>query len=299
MSRVAAGVTFVLALAGLPQAVAAPPANLDQPPPCTGSGCAEVAPAWQAMQKASAWMSRFPDGELQFDAAIMLSQIETKVDGDALRRASKLARALADRDADHPHRRFYDPSFRSPRKDTASWVAPSAGGARVSPNFVLSEALHCAENGWRAETNAYVCGPMRDAGGYHTVHGLWALLIARENGCLQGVPDCSRSLIDELLAAQPERLEPKKSLDVDLYAERLLMLQKSGIAGSPIDAGVTVLLANQDADGSFGVRIADEPPYFRFHTTAIATWALAEWYASHAGQPGASTPTPLPSDEAR
>lgn len=242
------------------------------------------------MQSASIWMSRFPDGELRFDAAVMLGQIRTRVDGAALRRAAALARARSDRDVDHPHRRFYDPAFRSPREHTATWAIPAAGAPRVNPNQIVSEALHCAENGWRPEATAYACGAMRDEGGYYTAHALWALLLARDGGCVEdaAIATCLRSIEEELAKAQPERFAPARSLDVDLYAERLLMLSKSGVSGPAIDASVAALLAHQDADGSFGVRVPDEPPYYRFHATAISTWALAEWVWRKSALPSSS-----------
>jgi hypothetical protein len=289
----------VLAAPSVLATVAAAPADLDQPLACSGAACPERERAWRAMQNAAAWMARFPDGELRFDAAIMLSQIQTSVDGEMLRRAAALARANADRDADHPHRRFYDPAFRSPREHTATWTAPPPGGSRVNPNLVVSEALHCAENGWRPEATAYACGAMRDHGGYHSVHALWALLLARDQGCvdLTATAPCLRSLEEELTAAQPAELAPARTLDVDLYAERLLMLVKSGARGPAIDASVAALLAHQDSDGSFGVRVPGEQPYHRFHATAIATWALAEWQRRSAGAMPAS-PTPLASPAA-
>lgn len=235
------------------------------------------------MQRASTWMARFPPGELRFDSAVILSQIRTSADSAMLRSAFETARARADVDVDHPHRRFWDPNLRSAAKDTAGWTAPAAGSPRVNPNLVVSEALHCTENGFRPETTAYVCGAMRDAGGYHTTHGLWALALARDRGCVDAgaVAACVAALQAETAAAQPEALRPGRTLDVDLYGERLLMLILSGatdpVSEKAIERSVDGLLAARDADGSFGVRAPDELPYHRFHATGVATWALAEW----------------------
>jgi hypothetical protein len=248
-------------------------------------------------------MARFPPGELRFDAAVMLSGIRTSVDGTSLRGAFETARLRADVDHDHPHRRLWDPGFRSPPKDTAAWAAPAAGATRVNPNLVISEALHCAENGWRDATTAYVCGPMRDQGGYHTTHGLWALVIARERRCVDadGTAACLAALQAEIVAAQPEPLRPERSLDVDLYAERLLTLVLSGAKDAVVERSVDGLLEAQDADGSFGVRVPGEQPYHRFHATGIATWALAEWQrraraeeAAGKDVPTGATPAPAP-----
>jgi hypothetical protein len=265
------------------------PADLGQPLACDGAGCDRQQRAWQAMQRASAWMARFPTGELRFDAAVMLSQIRTRVDGTSLRPAFESARVRADVDHDHPHRRFWDPAFRSPPKDTAAWIAPVDGAPRVNPNLVLSEALHCTENGFRPETTAYVCGAMRDHGGYHTTHGVWALVLARERGCVDAdaTAACLAELQAEVAGAQPETLRAERTLDVDLYGERLLMLVLSGatdpLSQRVVESSVDGLLGAQDADGSFGVRVPGEQAYHRFHATGIATWALAEWQRRAAG----------------
>src|SRR5262249_39077581 len=148
------------------------------------------------------------------------------VDGDALRRAFAVARPVGDHDDDNPLRRFWVPDFVSPRAHTAEWRVPAAGEPRANTNRVVAEALHCARNGWRPETTAYVCGPMRDAGGYQTAHALWALVLARQNGCLadEGTRSCIRALADELADAQPATLDPRTTWDVDLYAERTMVV---------------------------------------------------------------------------
>lgn len=237
------------------------------------------------MQRAAAWLARFPESALQLDAAMMLSRIRRSVDGRALRQAAASAVRVADRDHDHPHRRFHDPEFRSPREHTAAWQPPATGAPRVNPNLVLSEALHCTENGFRAETVAYACGPMRDGGGYHSTHALLSLVLAREGGCvdLAATADCVAALAAELAAAQPDPLRPERSLDIDLYAERTLMRLLAGNGAESLDREVETLLSFQDEDGSFGVRVPGEPPYHRFHTTGIALWTLAEWHRRRGG----------------
>jgi hypothetical protein len=271
-----------------------PPGDLDRPLVCEGNGCERRLAAWQAMQRASGWMARFPPSELRFDAAVLLTGVRTSVDGATLRVAFEAARARADVDRDHPHRRFWDPAFRSPAKDTAAWTAPAAGAPRVNPNLVVGEALHCVENGWRRDTTTYVCGPMRDRGGYHTTHGLWALLIVRERGCIEAeaIAACVADLQAELVSTQPEKLRPERSLDVDLYGERLLMLLLSGASDPVVERSVDGLIAAQDSDGSFGVRVPGEDPYHRFHATAVATWALAEWQRRATSAPSAPSAGP-------
>jgi len=235
--------------------------------------------------RAARWIVQFSD-EPRPDAAIGLSQIQRLVDNDDLRRASDAARAVSDRSPDDPQRRLWLPDFRSAAEHTSRWTIPGAAG-RVDSSLVISEALHCSENGWRAETTAYVCGAMRDGGGGETARGLWALTIARANGCL-GDPasDCAGELQKELAKAQPAKLEAPAVLDIDLYAERMLMLLLSGYDNAGLHAWGRSLVALQLADGSWGT-IADEEPHRRYRATVVSTWALAEWLrylAEHRGE---------------
>lgn len=276
------GSGVALGAVGLDDPRPATPADLDRPLACPepDAACERAQRAWAALQGAAAWLARYPEAGLQLDAAMMLSQARQSVDGAALRQASAAAERVADRDHDHPHRRFYRPDFHSPPEHTSRWIPPAAGAPRASPNAVLSEALHCSENGFRPETIAYVCGPMRDDGGYHSTHALLGLVLARERGCvdLGATSKCLASLQAELARAQPSTLQPKRSLDVDLYGERILMRLLGGTEASALDPEVDALLAFQDADGSFGVRASGEPPYHRYHTTGIVVWTLAEWH---------------------
>jgi hypothetical protein len=238
--------------------------------------CAAVAPA---LGRAAGWLAAFPAADLRFDAAVMLSETRRQVDGDALRRAFDVARMVADRDDDNPQRRFWVPDLAAPPEHTSRWTVPATPGARVNTNRVVAEALYCAENGWRPETMAYVCGPMRDGGGYHSTHALWALDLARRRGCVTkpAFHACARAIAAEVVAAQPARLAPARSLDVDLYAERLLVLARAGWPVRRLDPWARALLARQNADGSWAVPDAEEPSYHAYHATAVATWALAEW----------------------
>lgn len=247
----------------------------------------------QAVLRAGPWLAAFPRDDLRFDAALMLAAIGRTFDSDALRAAFAHARAVADHDTDNPQRRFWVGGFRSPRADTAAWPVPDAGGVRVNPNRVIAEALHCDRNGLRAETIRYACGPMRDAGGYHSTHALWALDLARRQGCLAAAASaaCLPALQAELSAAQPATLTPAHALEVDLFAERLLMLVVSGYTAQPLDGQVRTLLALQAPDGAWGPSAADVP-YQRYHATAVSLWALASWYHRAASE---RTPVALPS----
>ena len=235
--------------------------------------------AERAVARAAAWMAAFPAADLRFDAAVMLAGIRRTVDGDALRRAFATARPVADHDDDNPQRRFWIAGFESPRPHTAAWRIPGSGEPRANTNRPVAEALHCARNGWRPETMAYVCGPMRDGGGYYTAHALWALALARENGCVTDAASrpCVRALSEELIAAQPATLAPTTTLDVDLYAERVMVLAYADTAAPRLGDWIRALLERQTDDGSWGVRVPDEPPYHRYHATGMSAWALAEW----------------------
>jgi hypothetical protein len=236
-----------------------------------------------AMARAAAWMAAFPDDELRFDAAIGLAAIRRHAGGDAVDRAWRRAVAIADRDADSPLRRAYDDAHRVSVRAAAGWPVPGPGEARANVNRVVGEALHCADHGLRPETIAYATGPMRDDGGYHTTHAVWALVLARDAGCVDAARFASAvaPLVDELRAAQPPA-PGRAVLDVDLFAERLLMLVLAGVRDDAIDGWAAALLGTQAQSGAFGVAAPDDPPYFHYHATLVAAWALVEWAAGTA-----------------
>jgi hypothetical protein len=265
-------VASVVVLTGFATAAAASASEIAT----TRRSCAAIAPA---VARAATWLAAFPADDLRFDAAIILSQLRRTVDGEPLARAFATARAVADHDDDNPQRRFWIPEFTSPPEHTSRWVVPRPGEPRVNTNRVLIEALHCGENGWRPETMAYLCGPMRDAGGYQSTHALWALDLARRRGCVAS-PDfhrCARPIALELEATERAPLAPKNSLDLDLFAERLLVLALAGWPLDRLDPWAAALQQHQQPDGTWTVPGADEPAYHRYHATAMTAWALAEW----------------------
>jgi hypothetical protein len=238
-------------------------------------GCRSEAPKPTPIDRAAAWMAAFPADQLRFDAAIALARIRTHTDSDALRLADQRARAVADQDTDNPLRRAFDDSYRASAESSAGWTVPAAGEPRINVNRVVAEALHCAENGLRPATVAYATGPMRDGGGYHTTHAVWALVFARDRGCLPDFAAVARPLLDELRAAQPATPEPA-ALALDLFAERLLMLELAGERDAAIDGWAARLAEAQSTAGGFGELADGEDPYHRYHATMMATWALAE-----------------------
>ncbi len=281
-----AALAFIVTL-GLTQAsgaavderpAASPMGSASNEVPAARERSARVQPA---IERGVAWMATVPTAELRFDSAVFLSQVRRVFDLPALDREFARARTVADRDDDHPHRILWVPKQTMPAKVTSGWALPSDPQKRAKPNDVVSEALHCAANGFRAQTLAYACGPMRDDGGYYTTHALWAVALALERNCVTQAEtaECVASMHDELLAAQPAELHPSRSLDTDLYAERLLVLLLSGLRGAQIDGFVTELLSVQRPDGSFGVAGAHEPPYHAYHATGVSAWALSQWHA--------------------
>jgi hypothetical protein len=233
----------------------------------------------EALDRAGPWLAAFPAEDLRFDAAVGLWHIRQHVDSEALRSAWERAREIADRDDDNPLRSFWDRSMTAPAEATAGWEVPNEGARRVNTNRVISEALHCAGNGWRPETTRYVAGPMRDDGGFHTTHALWAVHIARRNGCLSAAEyrSLAATLQRELRGHQSGDFRPGSTREIDLYGERLLMLLLTEDRGPPVPDWVVRLAGLQNDDGSWGIEAAGEDHYARYHATMVAAWALAVW----------------------
>jgi len=229
--------------------------------------------------QAGEWLAAFPPEQLRFDAAVGLWHIRQRVFSRPIRTAWGHAREIADRDDDNPLRRFWDASFALPADVTSSWDVPSGSDERVAPHEVIAEALYCADNGWRPETSRYVAGPMRDGGGEQTAQALWALYLAETNGCLEEgeylrvAPALQRELRDH----QPPEFDPETTADIELYAERILMLLLTGDLRAPIDAWLDTLITLQNDDGSWGIEPPGDDPYALHRATVAATWALSLW----------------------
>jgi len=264
----------LLASCGAPEAEGVAPASppVDLPQPASQRTAPTEEAVRRAMDKAIAWMQAY-DQPVRFDAILAASQLGTlHPTADAKRLFEHRLAGLSD--TDHPHIRLWDPTHRLPDGVVPDWTADAR--ARVNVNRVLTEALHCSEHGWRAQTTEYVCGAMRDNGGYHTTHGLWALTLAQERDCIESL--CTAALVDEIAAAQPAVFQPNATLDIDLYAERLLTSCLANSCGAEADRWVATLLALQQDDGGWRVPKEPEPlPYADYHTTMIAAWALAVW----------------------
>jgi len=233
----------------------------------------------RSITRAAGWLAAFPETELRFDAAIGLTMIRRHVDNPSLREAYRRARVVADRDHDHPMRRIWEPDHRVPFKAAGGWDPPAPGQSRVNVNRVVAEACFCDVYGLRPETLDYISGPMRDQGGYHTTHGLWALTIAHQRGCVDDArfQSLAARLQREIIDAQPQEIDGAATRDIDLFAERVLMLLISGRRDEQIDRWVRQLLIVQNNDGSWGRLQTGRSPYQEYHATLVATWAMSEW----------------------
>ena len=217
-----------------------------------------------------------PEEAIRFDTAIALEaarqHLPPSVTGDeAFRRARARALAVAARDDDHPHHRLLGREVPLERGRVQGWEPPkSAGARRVNVNRVVTEALYCDRFGLRPETLAYIEGAMRDRGGYHTCHGLWALVIARDRGCLspEAFRQAARPLIAEVEAGLRRDGAPKTPEAEDLFAERHLMRR---LAGRP--------LTSRDRRRLEGLarKVARAPAtVLSVHTAALLLWGLSQ-----------------------
>lgn len=236
-----------------------------------------------AVDRAGLWMSTFPQQSLRFDAAIGLHHVLQRYKSPALEKAYSHARQQANRDDDNPMRFFWLPTFVSPGRVLQGWSAPGTGERRVNVNRVVSEALHCQRHSVRQQTLDYITGPMRDLGGYHTTHGLWSLVLARQRGCLgpKEFKELATPLVEELYRHQPGQGPETTTEAVDLYAERFLMVAMAGreapqlLRQEQLGQWAKHLLRLQHGDGRWGYD--GNMSYRDYHATLLAAWALLEW----------------------
>jgi hypothetical protein len=229
------------------------------------------------VDRAAAWLAAFPGERLRFDAAIGTAAILARRDSPTVRDATARARQRGDGDGDNPLRRAFDPAAQVTAEAARGWAVPGPGAPRVNVNRVVGEALSCDVHGLRPEALAYLAGPMRDGGGYQSTHAAWALAIAHGRGCVEPAAFAAAAgpLIAELKLAQPA-VPGAAVLEVDLFAERLLMLWLLGERDPTLTAWAAALGAAQAADGGFGALAEGEEPYRRYHATMMAGWALSE-----------------------
>ena len=238
-------------------------------------------PRWVgSLDRASGWMKRYLETEdARFDAAFLLHHVRRVADSEDLKEVHEVVREQVNWDRGHPLRVLADPSFieRIPPGTSHGWSAPDEG--RVNANRVLVEAAHCARDGWRDQTTTYVCGNMRDQGGFQTTHALWSLDYAVEQQCVERaqVSACLLSLQEELLAAQRSADEPASTTEMDLFIQRVIMLIRSGSVAPELEAWVIQVAHWQRADGAWGIASDEDDPYYEFHVTMMGVWAIIEW----------------------
>ena len=237
-----------------------------------GGGSEPLRPRVEAaVERAAAWQLAW-EGPLRFDSRLAAHAVREHVRTPATAAVVAKADGAVD-DPDHALMILLDPDAKLPAEAITGWAPPVEGAERVNVNRVVGEAAHCAEHGLRPEALAYLCGPMRDEGGFHTTHAAWALALAKQRGC---VPEaCTDSLVEELVRHQPAPEKVSTTLEVDLYAERLLMVQLLG-SEAP-EAWVEGLLGLQAQDGSFHLGDDVQVDYLPYHATMVGSWALAEW----------------------
>ncbi|RMG19344.1 MAG: hypothetical protein D6729_05565, partial [Deltaproteobacteria bacterium] len=230
----------------------------------------------------AAYLARAPAESLRFDTAIALYQgakagAPESDPGERAWIAVAMRRALAEatKDEDHPHLRLLGRPVAVTRRQVQGFSPPDAGGGAPSPrvnvNRVVTEALYCDRFGLRPATLAYVTGPMRDAGGYHSCHGLWALTLARDRGCPSQAAFAAAAapLRAEIQAALAAAGPPATLADLDLFAERQLMLL---LAGEPPPADLAARLT--PAADRLVLRRPHTP--LSVHAAALLFWLLSE-----------------------
>jgi hypothetical protein len=239
--------------------------------------CALLERVDPALDRGARFLAAFPEESLAFDAAIGLYEVRKRYDSAVLAEADARAQKIAARDRDHPMQRLWNPEMTVTATAVHGWAVTD--GARVNVNRVVAEALWCDRHGLRPETLAYIGGAMRDGGGYHTTHALWALAIARERGCIDAreLRERAAPLVRELEQAQ--RAEPTDTKEVDLFAERVLMVLLADAEAHTRTHAIARVLAMQQPDGSWGKDDRPAATYPRYHATLVAMWALAEWRA--------------------
>ena len=243
------------------------------------------------------FLSSFSEDELGYDAAVGMHYINQTCAIDPADHAAKHwldlayknAMARAAMDNDHPSQRLWNSSFTACASSSSSLLSDlrtyKISSRRINPNRILLAALECAacthNRRMHAEAVEYLCSGMRDNGGYQTTHAMWALVIARDNRCDVSAK-CMRDIRDEILYFQ--RSQPpffSSTLDVDLFAERLLML---ALAHHPnateLQQWGAILASAQQPNGKFGVSSTPlgENLYYSYHSTFVSTWALCAVY---------------------
>ncbi|RME25332.1 MAG: hypothetical protein D6806_08040 [Deltaproteobacteria bacterium] len=228
----------------------------------------------KALERSTSFIAS-QQGLLRYEAAVAIRLAYASSGVEQLEKLLPLADRIAASDPDNPQRRFFSSEFEADRRSIQGWVPPERG--RMNTNRPIIEALWCDRYPMRRDTLLYIGGNMRDGGSYGSTHALWALILARQKGCIdeQTFRRLSGPIVDELVSAQP-RLCPAGATGLDIYAERALFLALAGYKKQH-HHWLNQILKRQSADGGFGLPQGKNQYYVRIHATLVATWYMAEW----------------------
>ena len=250
---------------------------------CSGKKTGETGISSQidkTVKKAAAWIYKQADENERFDSLIMLNYICRYSDEKNLIKACRIIEEKQKEDDDNPFRRIWDPEFRSPEEYINGWAVPEISENRVNVNRVMLELLYCSDYGIRNQTLNYIENIMLDGGGYHTTHGLWAIVLSAQNGCLsdEGFRRLADPYVEELYDIQPEKLNEISAEIVDLFAERTVMILMSVSINTEYSKPeqlrhyISVIAEAQNKDGCWGSE--SENPDLVFHSALLCVWAL-------------------------
>lgn len=135
---------------------------------------------------------------------------------------------------------------------------------------IILPSLYCKTIPLRNETRQKIFD-VRNLSGYDATHALIAVSLLRNNGC-------ELSLIENVIPALKEKIlrEEDSATFNDLYAERIAVLEYTGFKNGIKSEWIAGILKNQSSSGSWKTQklLGEiESP----HTTALATWALAQY----------------------
>ena len=260
-----------------------PPPDARKTPPRKGPDIRK------AIRRGVEAICKIPEQNLRHDTATGLSHVRRVIWWKDLDGCFDRIKKRAFKDHDNPLNVLIDPSYRGPISIDSILKSrlPKPGEKRINVNRILSRAAHCKKNTFTDPAFAYTTGPMRDSGGFHSTHAIWALIILKERGCRTG-PKLDKAILDlrkELSDAQKKGLDPKTTRNIDLYAERIMCLAMSGESPESLAPFVEKLMATQRKDGLFATP-TEKQKHWLLHCTTVSVWALAEFLKARGRRPG-------------
>lgn len=230
-------------------------------------------------------LCRFEDKDLRHDTAMVLTLVRKILFWPELEPCYARIKTQALKDHDHPLNVLIDSGYAKnvDLERIRRLPIPEAGQKRTNVNHIVFRAAHCPKVPFPDKAFAYLVGPMRDNGGFHSTHAMWALLMMRSQGCGQRakVEKAVASLRDELTKALNASGEMKSTRGIDLNAERILFLVQSGVRVDALSGPVQKLLSAQRPDGAFAAP-QEKRRRWLLHATTVSVWALsAVWAKLH------------------